>query len=129
MNHYLQAMGCIVYPPTKLVAFLLADDWIVSNTNKPGKVYIIMIGCTDILSNYRADIERRLVVIIKTNEGEGIDEASIEVRCRVEFYCQENVYELNQLLKSSVCLFIIILRENYVVVNELQTFCKKVEEI
>eukprot|EP00957_Ditylum_brightwellii_P127450 9718885-Ditylum_brightwellii.AAC.1 len=44
LNHLLQTMGCMIDIPTALVAFLILGDWIIRNSNKPGKLTIMLLG-------------------------------------------------------------------------------------
>eukprot|EP00957_Ditylum_brightwellii_P083301 6333580-Ditylum_brightwellii.AAC.1 len=69
LNHMLQTMGCMVDIPTALAAFLISGDWIVRNSNKPGKVTIMLLGRVGKSSNSKEAMEERVRMLIKQSEG------------------------------------------------------------
>ena len=88
----------------------------------------MMLGHTDVSSDSRADIESILRMIIKQNKGGVIYETYLEEFFNVESCRSDNIYELNHWLKNLVCLFTIVLVENYVAENQLQSLWEKVEK-
>ena len=44
LNHVLQMMDCMVNVSAALVTFLVTGDWIMINSNKPGKVSVMLLG-------------------------------------------------------------------------------------
>eukprot|EP00957_Ditylum_brightwellii_P010521 797306-Ditylum_brightwellii.AAC.1 len=85
-------MGCRVDIPSTLVTFLVKGDWFLRNSNKPGKVTVMLLGTADSTSDSQEDFEEKAQMILQQSEGDGLDADSIKKLSKFSLCKTKDIY-------------------------------------